>query len=96
MQTLFKIFIVIVSLFVPVFLIILAIFVQFFMFGEGSGSGDAYAKYENIYLVVYIVLALLHGWLLLNLFKDKPVALKAAVIIAVAIAYIFMPYLINI
>ncbi|MFP9113689.1 hypothetical protein ACLI1A_07085 [Flavobacterium sp. RHBU_3] len=59
MQTIFKIFLVIVSLFVPALLVFLLVLNHFLLFGSGAGSEGQYEKYVNIYIAIYTILGII-------------------------------------
>jgi hypothetical protein len=95
MQTFFKIFIIIVSLFIPLFLIFACIMLQWLIFGEGSGAAEATEKYNNMFITAYGVLAIGHGSLLYKLFRNDAVWVRVASLIIVGAAYVLTPYNLN-
>lgn len=95
MQITLKIFIIIISLFIPLFLIFACIILEWFIFGEGSGAAEASEKYNNMFITVYLALAVVHGWLLYKLFRNDAVWVRVASLVIVGIAYVLTPYNLN-
>ncbi|MFP9113692.1 hypothetical protein ACLI1A_07100 [Flavobacterium sp. RHBU_3] len=89
MQTIFKIFLVIVSLFVPALLIFLLVLNHFLLFGSGAGSEEQYEKYENIYIAIYTILGLLHIVLLLKMLKQDRLIIKIMVTAILLGSYVY-------
>jgi hypothetical protein len=80
MQTIYKIFIVIVSLFVPLFLVFLLTLNHFLLFGSGAVSEGQYEKYESVYIAIYTMLGLLHVSLIVKILKHDRSFIKIAAI----------------
>lgn len=92
MKTLLRILIILINLLIPFLAPIALVVVCFFVYGSGSQGSEELQKQMYIWIGIYIIIGLIHLFLVYNYLKFLPEKQKTILYILLALQYLYFGF----